>query len=76
MKPSALRGTPDSFNKDVLIKISAIEQDLLALKRTVLKKFAPSGKKVVKLKGVLKGSEITDADIDIARTSLYSKTES
>jgi hypothetical protein len=43
------------------------------LKASVLKKLAPSGKKVVSLKGILKGVEITDGDINSAKKSFYSK---
>ena len=75
MKPSTLQSTPESFNKDLLSKILAIEHDVMALKMSVLNKLAPTGKKVIKLKGILKGNEITEEDIDIAITSLYSKTD-
>ena len=58
---------------DKLQKIEAIEKDVMDLKVSVLKKLAPSGKKVVSLKGILKGVEITDGDINSAKQSLYSK---
>jgi len=58
---------------DMLQKIEAIEKDVMDLKVSVLKKLAPSGKKVVSLKGILKGVEITDGDINSAKQSLYSK---
>ena len=75
MKPSALQNVPESFNKDLLSKISAIEHDVMTLKMSVLKKLAPTGEKVIKLKGILKGNEITEEDIYSAITSLYSKTD-
>lgn len=75
MKQSASHAAPHSFNKEVLNKITAIEKDIMALKMSVLSKLEPTGKKVIKLKGIIKDSEITDEDIDHARTSLYSKTE-
>ena len=58
---------------DMLQKIETIEKDVMDLKISVLKKLAPSGKKVVSLKGILKGIEITDEDINSAKRSLYSK---
>jgi hypothetical protein len=75
MKPSTLQSVPESFNKDLLSKISAIEHDVVTLKMSVLKKLAPTGEKVIKLKGILKGNEITEEDIYSAITSLYSKTD-
>jgi len=58
---------------DMLQKIEAIEKEVMDLKIYVLKKLAPTGKKVVSLKGILKGIEITDEDINSAKRSLYSK---
>jgi uncharacterized protein (DUF2344 family) len=60
---------------DILSQIETIEKDILSLKLSVLKKFTSSGKKTVKLKGVLKGFDITDEDINFAQKSLYSKIE-
>jgi hypothetical protein len=57
----------------MLQKIEAIEKEVMDLKVYVLKKLAPTGKKVVSLKGVLKGIEITDEDINSVKRSLYSK---
>jgi hypothetical protein len=61
-------------NIDILKKIGAIEKEIVGLKLSVLKKLAPAGKQVVKLKGILKGVQITDSDICSAKKSLYSKT--
>jgi Zn-dependent metalloprotease len=58
---------------DMLQKIEAIEKEVMDLKVYVLKKLAPTGKKVVSLKGILKGIEITDEDINSAKRSLYGK---
>lgn len=60
---------------DILSQIETIEKDILNLKLSVLKKFTPSGKKTLKLKGILKGVDISDEDISAAQKSLYSKTE-
>jgi len=57
----------------ILEKIEAIEKDVMDLKLIVLKKLAPSGMKVISLKGILKGVQVTDKDIATARKSLYSK---
>ena len=57
----------------MLQKIEAIEKEVKDLKVSVLKKLAPTGKKVVSLKGILKGVEITDEDINSVKKSLYSK---
>jgi hypothetical protein len=58
---------------DVLHKIKTIEKEIMNLKLSVLKKLTPSGKKVTKLKGILKGVDITNEDIASAKKSLYSK---
>lgn len=58
---------------DMLQKIEAIEKEVKDLKLSILKKLAPTGKKAVSLKGILKGVEVTDEDIDSAKKSLYSK---
>ena len=68
MKQTALKDTVD-----MLHKIETIEKDIMNLKISVLKKLTPSGKKIVKLKGILKGVSISDDDIASARKSLYSK---
>jgi hypothetical protein len=58
---------------DMLQKIEAIEKEVKDLKLSILKKLAPTGKKAVSLKGILKGVEVTDEDINSAKKSLYSK---
>jgi hypothetical protein len=58
---------------DMLHKIEMIEKEIIKLKLSILKKLTPSGKKVIKLKGILKGVDITDEDIESAKKSLYSK---
>ena len=58
---------------DMLHKIKTIEKEIMNLKLSVLKKLTPSGKKVTKLKGILKGVDITNEDIASAKKSLYSK---
>jgi hypothetical protein len=59
---------------DILHKIETIEKDVMELKLAVLKKVSLSKKKIVKLKGILKGVNITEEDIISAKKSLYSKT--
>ncbi|MFQ5964428.1 MAG: hypothetical protein ACE5KZ_09105 [Candidatus Scalinduaceae bacterium] len=58
---------------DILHKIETIEKEVMDLKLSVLKKLTPTGKKVISLKGILKGIDITDKDIASAKKSLYSK---
>jgi len=58
---------------DILQKIEAIEKEVKDLKVSVLKKLAPTGQKAISLKGILKGIEVTDEDINSAKKSLYSK---
>lgn len=60
---------------DMLHKIESIEKEIMNLKLSVLKKLTPSGKKVIKLKGILKGVDITNEDITSAKKSLYDKIE-
>lgn len=60
---------------DMLHKIESIEKEIMNLKLSVLKKLTPSGKKVIKLKGILKGVDITNEDITSAKDSLYGKIE-
>lgn len=68
MKQAALNGTVD-----MLRKIVTIEEEVVDLKLTVLRKLTPTGKKVISLKGILKGVEITDENVTSAKKSLYSK---
>ncbi|CAB1083476.1 hypothetical protein JY97_04340 [Alkalispirochaeta odontotermitis] len=56
---------------DVLHKIEAIEKQVMDLKLSVLKNMTPSKKKVISLKGILKGFNITEKDIIAAKKSLY-----
>ncbi len=70
MKHAALKNTAE-----MLHKIEVIEKEVMDLKLSVLKKLAPSGKKVISLRGIIKGVDITDKDIVKAQKSLYSKPE-
>jgi hypothetical protein len=74
MKQSITPDTLSDFSKVALDKIVAIEKDVMALKLSILKKLSPTGKKVLKLKGILQGADITDEDIALAKDSQYSKT--
>jgi hypothetical protein len=58
---------------DMLHKIENIEKQVMDLKLSVLKKMTPSEKKVISLKGILKGINITEKDISAAKKSLYGK---
>ncbi len=68
MKQIVVKGTVD-----MLHKIKTIEKEIMDLKLSVLKKLTPSGKRVIKLKGILKDVNITNEDIASAKKSLYSK---
>ena len=58
---------------DVLHKIETIEEQIQDLKLSVLKELIPSQKSLISLKGILKGIEISDSDIEEAKESLCSK---
>jgi hypothetical protein len=58
---------------EVLQKIENIEKEVMDLKLSVLKKLTPAHRKVVSVRGILKGVDITDKDIRSAKKSLYSK---
>jgi hypothetical protein len=58
---------------DILLKIKAVEKDIMELKLTVLKSLTPSHKKIVSLKGIMKDVDIGDKDISSAKKSLYGK---
>ena len=57
---------------DILSKISIIERDLMELKLSVLRELAPAGEKIISLKGILKGIDVTEEDISLSKQSLYS----
>ncbi len=59
----------------ILHKIENIEKEVLNLKLSVLKRLAPSAKKNISLKGIIKGVDISEEDIEQAKKSLYGKTE-
>jgi archaellum component FlaC len=66
-KGKTMKHTAAKVTADMLNKIEAIEKDVMDLKLSVLKKLTPSGQKVISLKGILKGVEITDRDITDAK---------
>ncbi|OGP69455.1 MAG: hypothetical protein A2169_12405 [Deltaproteobacteria bacterium RBG_13_47_9] len=68
MKRTAAKSTTE-----MLQKIENIEKEVMGLKLTLLKNLTPSGKKLISLKGILKGVEITEEDISFAKKSLYGK---
>jgi len=68
MKRSTAKNTAE-----ILQKIENIEKEVMGLKLTLLKNLTPSGKKIISLKGILKGIEVTKEDISSAKKSLYSK---
>ncbi len=58
---------------ELLKKIEVIEKDVRTLKLTILKKMPSPGKKIVKLKGIIKGVDLTEHEINLAQKSLYGK---
>jgi hypothetical protein len=60
---------------DLLAKIEFIEKEIKELKSTVLKQHYPPHKKLVTLRGIIKGTDISDKDISLAKKSLKSKME-
>lgn len=59
----------------LLRKIETIEKEVMNLKLSVLRDISPSRKKLISLKGILKGIDVTDQDIARAQKSLYGKIE-
>lgn len=68
-----MKRSPARSTAEMLKKIENIEKEVMGLKLTLLKKLTPAGKKVITLRGILKGVEIIDEDISSAQKSLYSK---
>ncbi len=58
---------------EVFHKIELIEEDVSDLKFSILKNISPSKKNLVSLKGILKGIDVTDIDIQSAKKSLYGR---
>lgn len=73
MKQSASQTVPVVLDKDVLNRIAAIEKDVVALKIAIFKKTVSKRKNLLKLRGILKGEEITEKDVSVAKTSLYAR---
>lgn len=64
--------TPNA-TMEVFHKIELIEEEVLDLKFSVLKHISPSRKNLVTLKGLLKGVDVSDMDIQSAKKSLYGR---
>ena len=62
-------------NFTVLHKLETIEKEVLNLKISILKKITTTGKKITSSKGILKGVDVTDKDITLAKKSLCSKVK-
>lgn len=59
----------------ILQRITSIEKEVSDLKLSVLNETSPSQKKLVSLRGILKGVDITEKEIDAAKKSLSSARE-
>jgi hypothetical protein len=70
-----MKKTLGKSNVDILHKIESIEKDVMDLKLSILNDLVPSKQKIISLKGILKGIEITEQDIASAKKSLYSKVD-
>jgi len=70
-----MKQAEDDSASNILHKIENIEKEVNDLKLTILKQLKPTGKKVVSLKGILKGAIISERDISKAKKSIYSKIE-
>lgn len=70
MKQAALNDTAS-----ILRRIEIIEKEVVDLKFSVLKKLTPSVKKIVSLKGIIKGVDISEEDVAQAKKSLYGKPQ-
>jgi len=57
----------------MLRRVENIEKEVMGLKLNLLKNLTPTGRKIISLKGILKGVVITEEDISSAKKSLYSK---
>ena len=69
-----MKHTPPKTTADILHKIENIEKEVFDLKLSILKDLSPSGEKVISLKGILKGADISEQDIASAKKSLYNST--
>ena len=67
-----MKHVPLKTTADILHKNENIEKQVMDLKLFILKDLPPSGKKVISLKGILKGVNITEQEITSAKKSLYS----
>jgi hypothetical protein len=74
-KTFKMKQTSPKTTADILHKIENIEKEVSDLKLSVLKNLSPSGKKVISLKGILKGVDFSEHDIASAKKSLYNNTE-
>jgi hypothetical protein len=74
-KVEFMKHATSKVTADMLHKIENIEKEIMNLKLSVLKKLTPSGQKLISLKGILKGTDVTEKDIVSAKKSLYSKTK-
>ncbi|MEI6208785.1 MAG: hypothetical protein WCP20_18565 [Desulfuromonadales bacterium] len=59
-------------SSDILHKLESIEKELSGIKLAILKRLTPARNKVVSLRGMIKGIDVTDDDIAAAKHSLYS----
>lgn len=59
----------------MLHKIEALEKEVLEIKLSLLQETTPAHGKIVKLRGILKGVDITDKEITAAQKKLSGKVK-
>jgi hypothetical protein len=70
-----MKQTINKESTDLIHKIENIEDEILDIKFSILKKLTPSKKNIISLKGIFKDIEVSDEEIEEAKKSLYSKIE-
>jgi len=67
-----MKKTGNPSGMDVLERINLIEKEVMDLRLFVIKKLSSGGKRIISLKGILKGEEVSEKEITSAQKSLYS----
>jgi hypothetical protein len=67
-----MKKTGNPSGMDVLERINSIEKEVMDLRLFVIKKLSSGGKRIISLKGILKGEEVSEKEITSAQKSLYS----
>ncbi len=65
-----MKQTTAKGSTDLIHKIEAIEDEILDIKFSILKKLTPSKKNLISLKRIFKNIEISEEEIEEAKKSL------